>query len=378
MVLPIKYGTPFWSWKIAVSNQWIRNPIPTSWKAFVYTGTILTIPPPLEAGLGLDHQVHQRFYRPFCYWTTKSDGVKNVSWWVWNDRSWHSPVMIIKSKMPLVMKSERSPAVITRRLPAKSDCGLGYVARFASLENRNFVELQPAGKSFWSGKSAVSCNESSLLCSHPSHNIHCGNRRKWCLTSSRHIGLHKYPSRIIRKEAINGVTSGLIKEGDFVTWRAHQLYKTRFLKIRITKMERPSFLKMKWKKAILYPFVMSIISNRHKTEPLWLISSILNLPYGFTAGKIMNRLHLTGYLKNLLQQRNKVIKDYAEKQQVEGITHRTLICCVRMRSILRLCLKSLHSLHRFHQPFFILYDLGNAVVVIMMCFCAIHHCFGAP
>ncbi|TMI95755.1 MAG: hypothetical protein E6H06_06180 [Bacteroidetes bacterium] len=37
-------------------------------------------------------------------------------------------------------------------------------------------------------------------------------------------------------------------------------------------------------------------------------------PYG-TMGKLLNSFYLTRYLKNLIQQRNKVIKEYAESNK---------------------------------------------------------------
>ncbi|MFN8265387.1 MAG: SRPBCC family protein [Chitinophagaceae bacterium] len=135
---------------------------------------------------------------------------------------------------------------------------------------------------------------------------------------SRHIGLHKISQQDHKEEAINGVTSGLIKEGDFVTWRAHHLYKTRFLKIRITKMDRPSFFEDEMEKGDFVSF-----RHEHHFKPAQngtIVIDILDFesPYGL-AGKIMNRLYLTGYLKNLLQQRNKVIKDYAESNKWKAL-----------------------------------------------------------
>ena len=54
---------------------------------------------------------------------------------------------------------------------------------------------------------------------------------------SRHIGLHKISQQQHKEEAVSGITIGLIQKGESVTWKARHLFKTRFLKIRITDMK---------------------------------------------------------------------------------------------------------------------------------------------
>ena len=56
---------------------------------------------------------------------------------------------------------------------------------------------------------------------------------------SRHIGLHKISQQDNNEEAIDGVTSGLIKQGETVTWKAKHLFKTRFMTVKITDMKSP-------------------------------------------------------------------------------------------------------------------------------------------
>ena len=49
---------------------------------------------------------------------------------------------------------------------------------------------------------------------------------------SRSISLHKISSAHTNKEAIGGITSGLINKNETVTWRAKHLFKIRyFIKI---------------------------------------------------------------------------------------------------------------------------------------------------
>ena len=57
---------------------------------------------------------------------------------------------------------------------------------------------------------------------------------------SRSIDLHKRSMIDSIEEAIAGVTSGLIELGQTVTWKAKHLLKTRYLKSKITAMDRPN------------------------------------------------------------------------------------------------------------------------------------------
>lgn len=138
---------------------------------------------------------------------------------------------------------------------------------------------------------------------------------------SRHIGLHKISQQSHNEEAVNGTTSGLIKEGEFVTWKAKHLFKTRFLKIRITKMESPSFFEDVMEKGDFKSF-----EHQHHFKPAQngtIVIDILKFesPYG-PIGSIINGIYLTHYMKQILLQRNKVIKGYAESKKWEALLNK--------------------------------------------------------
>ena len=58
---------------------------------------------------------------------------------------------------------------------------------------------------------------------------------------SRSISLHKISSAHTNKEAIGGITSGLINKNETVTWRAKHLFKIRYFTTRISEMQSPKF-----------------------------------------------------------------------------------------------------------------------------------------
>lgn len=138
---------------------------------------------------------------------------------------------------------------------------------------------------------------------------------------SRHIGLHKISQQDHHEEAVNGVTSGLIKEGEFVTWKAKHLFKTRFLKIRITKMEPSSFFEDVMEQGDFRKFEHRHYFKQAQNGTIVIDELSFESPYGII-GNIFNQLYLTNYLKQLLQQRNKTVKEYAESKKWEALLNK--------------------------------------------------------
>jgi hypothetical protein len=131
---------------------------------------------------------------------------------------------------------------------------------------------------------------------------------------SRHIGLHKESMQKFKEEAVAGTTSGLINKDETVTWRAKHLFKLRQLTSKITGMDKPSFfvdeqVKGDFKK----------MRHEHHFKPCDNGTIMIDLfhfesPYG-AAGRWFNSLYLTGYIKRMLEGRNKTIKDIAEGER---------------------------------------------------------------
>jgi ligand-binding SRPBCC domain-containing protein len=131
---------------------------------------------------------------------------------------------------------------------------------------------------------------------------------------SRSINLHKKSLEQTGEEAIAGTTSGLINLGESVTWKAKHLGKQRTMKIRITAMTRPhSFTDEMAEgdfRAIRHQHHFKQVDNGTIMIDLFEFET----PYG-VAGKVLNQLYLTRYLRRLLEQRNSVIKEYAESNK---------------------------------------------------------------
>jgi len=128
---------------------------------------------------------------------------------------------------------------------------------------------------------------------------------------SRSISLHKISSAHTNKEAIGGITSGLINKNETVTWRAKHLFKIRYFTTRISEMQSPNFFIDEMQKGEF----KSLKHEHHfkKIDNGTIMIDILNFesPYGII-GKWFNKIYLKNILQKFIVQRNIVIKDYAE------------------------------------------------------------------
>lgn len=128
---------------------------------------------------------------------------------------------------------------------------------------------------------------------------------------SRHIGLHKESMAHYREEAVAGTRFGLIEKDETVTWKARHFFKTRLLRVKITEMKKPEMFVDEQAEGDF-----RMMKHEHYFKPCDNGTIVIDLfhfetPYGII-GRWLNRLWLTQYLRKLIEQRNQLIKEYAE------------------------------------------------------------------
>lgn len=131
---------------------------------------------------------------------------------------------------------------------------------------------------------------------------------------SRNISLHKLSMQHTGEEAISGVTSGLIKKDEIVTWKAKHLFKMRYFTSKITEMIPFEKFTDKMIKGDFLSY-----EHEHFFKPVGngtIVIDIINYetPYGFL-GNLVNQLYLNTYLEKLIMTRNELIKRYAESEK---------------------------------------------------------------
>ena len=138
---------------------------------------------------------------------------------------------------------------------------------------------------------------------------------------ARSIDLHKKSMAHSGEEAVAGTVTGLIKAGETVTWKAKHLGKKRVLRSKITDMKPPlSFTD----EMVDGDFKMMRHEHHFKevANGTFMIDMLVfESPWG-GLGKLVNSLYLTRYMHNMLEQRNKVIKEYAESDKWKFLLNR--------------------------------------------------------
>ena len=131
---------------------------------------------------------------------------------------------------------------------------------------------------------------------------------------SRSVSLHKQSMSHHQETIINGVMSGLMNEGDTVTWKAKHLYRERILKVKLTKMQRPDYFADEQVEGDF-----ASMKHEHHFKPIENGTIMIDQfhfesPRGLI-GKWFNKIYLEKYLKRLLLGRNELIKKAAESNQ---------------------------------------------------------------
>lgn len=132
---------------------------------------------------------------------------------------------------------------------------------------------------------------------------------------SRSIDLHKISTAHTNEEAVAGVTSGLINMGESVTWRAKHLGITQKLTSKITAFNTPHYFT---DEMVAGPFKSFKHEHIFKQEANAVVMNDIfdyKSPLGFL-GQIADVIFLERYMTNLLTERNRIVKQFAENPEL--------------------------------------------------------------
>jgi ligand-binding SRPBCC domain-containing protein len=142
-----------------------------------------------------------------------------------------------------------------------------------------------------------------------------------CFDLSRSIDLHQISTAKTKEQAIAGVTKGLINLNESVTWKATHFGVRQKLTAKITAFDRPNYFVDEQVKGIFKSMV-----HQHKFEQVGdkvIMKDIFEFesPFGII-GNIFNQLVLTKYMTKFLQERNQVIKEFAETEKWKDVLNK--------------------------------------------------------
>jgi ligand-binding SRPBCC domain-containing protein len=131
---------------------------------------------------------------------------------------------------------------------------------------------------------------------------------------ARSIDLHCRSTAITGETAIAGTTTGLIGLGEEVTWRARHFGVWQTLTSRITAFSRPDHFRDSLVRGAFRRF-----DHDHFFAPQG-NATIMRDVFDFTSphgvlGRVADELFLKSYMRRLLEERNRVIKEVAEGEE---------------------------------------------------------------
>lgn len=128
---------------------------------------------------------------------------------------------------------------------------------------------------------------------------------------SRSVELHKASMKKFDEKVVDGAISGLMKLDDTVTWTAKHFFKQRRLKGRITKFLRPEYFVDEQVEGDFKMIKHEHYFKEADNGTIMIDQFHFETPFGLF-GKIINKIFLENYMKELLTERNRIIKEVAE------------------------------------------------------------------
>jgi|SRR5690554_155230 len=131
---------------------------------------------------------------------------------------------------------------------------------------------------------------------------------------SRSIDLHKISTEQTNEQAIAGKTSGLIGLNESVTWRAKHFGIYQNLTSKITEFDCPNHFTDEMVKGAFKAFKHEHYFTELNGRTLMTDIFYYKSPFGIL-GKLADKLFLEKYMTDLLIERNKIIKEFAETEK---------------------------------------------------------------
>lgn len=128
---------------------------------------------------------------------------------------------------------------------------------------------------------------------------------------ARDIDLHQKSTSKTNERAVAGRISGFIEQGETVTWKAKHLGIYQTLTTKIITMEKPYQFTDVMLKGAFKSMKHEHIFKKKENYTVMIDIFEFESPLGMI-GRIFNRLFLEKYMKNLLMERNRLIKATAE------------------------------------------------------------------
>lgn len=135
-----------------------------------------------------------------------------------------------------------------------------------------------------------------------------------CFNLSLSVDLHSAGLRNTNEKAVAGVTSGVMKLGDFVTWQARHLGFNWNLTTRITKYQSPFYFVSEMEEGPFSKIHHQHIFRENGIHTIMTDIFEFSVPAGIL-GRFAERVFLIRYMRKLLECRNKTLRFAAQSDE---------------------------------------------------------------
>ena len=132
-----------------------------------------------------------------------------------------------------------------------------------------------------------------------------------CFDFSRDVEIHTQTTSQTQERAVGGITTGLLKKGDEVTWEAIHFGVKQRLTAKISKMNEPYTFTDVMVKGAFYSFTHTHEFIESGSGTIMKDIFEYKSPFGIL-GQLADRLFLEKYMRNFLVSRANELKKIAE------------------------------------------------------------------
>jgi ligand-binding SRPBCC domain-containing protein len=139
-----------------------------------------------------------------------------------------------------------------------------------------------------------------------------------CFLLSLSVDLHKLSTEETHETAIAGVTAGVMKLNDTVTWRAKHFGVYQTMTNRISAYIYPTYFVSEMVKGTFKKIYHQHFFFDRNGKTSMRDNFEFEAPFGFI-GKLFSKIILTKYMTYFLEKRNRTIKEVAEGNEWEKL-----------------------------------------------------------
>ncbi|MGF2617997.1 SRPBCC family protein [Rossellomorea vietnamensis] len=132
-----------------------------------------------------------------------------------------------------------------------------------------------------------------------------------CFDLARNVDVHTQTTSGTKEKAVGGVTKGLLKEGDIVTWEAVHFGVKQRLTAKVTHMKKPSLFVDIMVKGAFHSFEHTHQFIEKDGGTLMIDRFQYKSPFG-PIGILADKLFLENYMRRFIKSRAEALKEMAE------------------------------------------------------------------